>query len=112
MNEEQYAQIRAELASNDTEHKSFKRRLDDHDAALKKQGDILLLLERQSNAIERMGRSIDRLEKTVEGVTNRVGTLEKEPGEKWKKVTWEVVKYLLLAALGLLVGLIVKSPAA
>ena len=112
MNEEQYAQIRAELASNDTEHKSFKRRLDDHDAALKKQGDILLLLERQSNAIERMGRSIDRLEKTVEGVSNRVGTLEKEPADKWKKVTWEVVKYLLLAALGLLVGLIVKSPAA
>ena len=111
MNEEQYAQVRADLASNETEHKSFKRRLDEHDEALKKQGDILVLLERQSNAIERMGRALDRVEKTVENVGTRVETLEREPGDKWKKVTWEVCKYLLLAVLGLLVGWVIKSPA-
>jgi hypothetical protein len=35
--------------------------------------------------------------------------MEKEPGEKWKKVTWEILKYVLLAVVGLVVGLIVKQ---
>ena len=109
MNEEQYAEVHAQLAANDTEHQSFRRRLREHDEALKKQGDILVLLERQSNAIERMGRSIDRLEKTVEVVSNRVGTLEKEPGEKWKKTTWEILKYVVIAVLGVIVGRLIQG---
>lgn len=44
MNDEQYAQITAAVASNQTEHQSFKRRLDEHDAALKRQSDILIAL--------------------------------------------------------------------
>ena len=63
MNEEQYAQIKADLASNDTEHKSFKHRLDEHDEALKKQGEILLIMERQSNAIEKMSGAVGRVER-------------------------------------------------
>ena len=39
-----------------------------------------------------------------------VDAMEKEPGEKWKKVTWEVQKYVLLAVAGLLVGMILKTP--
>ena len=37
MNEEQYAEVVAKLASNETEHKSFCRRLDEHDALLREQ---------------------------------------------------------------------------
>ncbi|MBR3742283.1 MAG: hypothetical protein IKN04_17815 [Clostridia bacterium] len=104
MNEDQYADLRAQLAANEIEHKEIKRRLDNHAEALKKQSEILVLLERQSNAIERMGRSLDRVENTVESVDARVATLEKEPGEKWKKTTWEVLKYLVLAVLGWAAG--------
>lgn len=100
MNEEQYAQLKADLAANDTEHSSFKRRLDEHDAALKKQGDILIVMERQSNAIEKMGSSVMRVEKKVDSIDNRVAVLEKEPGDKWKKVTFEIIKYVVIAAVG------------
>ena len=36
MNEEQYAEVKASLASNDTEHGSFRRRLDEHDDKIEK----------------------------------------------------------------------------
>ena len=111
MNDDQYAEIHAQLAANEAEHHEFKRRLDNHADALKKQSEILVLLERQSNAIERMGRAIDRLEGTVESVASRVGNIEKEPADKWKKTTWEVLKYVILALVGLAVGWVLKTPA-
>lgn len=111
MTDEQYAEIHAQLAANEIEHKEMRRRLDNHAEALKKQSEILVLLERQSNAIERMGRALDRVEKAVESVDSRVGEIEKEPGEKWKKTTWEILKYVVLALVGLAVGWVLKTPA-
>ena len=109
MTDEQYAEIHAQLAANEIEHQDMKRRLDNHSEALKKQGEILVLLERQSNAIERMGRALERVEKAVEGVDSRVRDIEKEPAEKWKKTTFEVLKYVVLALVGLAVGWIIKG---
>lgn len=109
MNEEQYAKIVADLAANETEHSSFKRRLDEHDSAIKEQGKIFVALERQSNAIEAMNTSMGRVEKKVDGINDRVDALEQEPADKWKKVTWEIVKYLVLAIVGVAVGWIIKQ---
>ena len=111
MNDEQYIEMMQQLASNETEHKSFRRRLEDHDSALKKYGDMLVIMERQSNAIENMGGTMGRVEKKVDSIDNRVAVLEKEPAEKWKKTTWEVLKYILLALVGVAVGYVLKTPA-
>ena len=109
MNEEQYAEVMAKLASNETEHKSFCRRLDEHDALLREQNKIVVAIEKQSNAIETMNTSMGRVEKKVDSLSGRVDAMEKEPGEKWKKVSWEILKYVLLAIAGVVVGLIVKQ---
>lgn len=109
MNEEQYAEVMAQLASNETEHKSFRRRLEEHDALLKEQNKIVVAIERTSNAIETMNTSMGRVEKKVDSLSGRVDAMEKEPGEKWKKVSWEILKYVLLAIAGVVVGLIVKQ---
>ena len=109
MNEEQYAEIRADLAANETEHKSFKRRLDDHDALLKEQNKIIAVMERQSSAIESMNKSVDRVEKKVDSIDGRVAVLEKEPADKWKKISYEIVKYVVIALLGLAVGYVIKA---
>lgn len=109
MNEEQYAEVMAQLASNETEHKSFRRRLEEHDALLREQNKIVVAIEKQSNAIETMNTSMGRVEKKVDSLSGRVDAMEKEPGEKWKKVTWEILKYVLLAIAGVVVGLIVKQ---
>lgn len=51
MNEEQYAEVKAKLASNDTEHGSFRRRLDEHDEKIEKLQQTQILLERLTNAV-------------------------------------------------------------
>lgn len=109
MNEEQYAEVMAQLASNETEHKSFRRRLEEHDTLLREQNKIVVAIEKQSSAIETMNTSMGRVEKKVDSLSGRVDEMEKEPGEKWKKVTWEILKYVLLAVVGVVVGLIVKQ---
>ena len=110
MNEEQYEKVVAQLASNETEHKSFCRRLDEHDALLKEQNKIVVAIERQSSAIETMNKSMGRVESKVDSLSGRVDAMEKEPGEKWKKVSWEILKYVLLAVAGLVIGMILKTP--
>ena len=104
MNEEQYAEVVAKLASNETEHKSFCRRLDEHDALLREQNKIVVAIEKQSNAIETMNTSMGRVEKKVDSLSGRVDAIEKKPGEKWEKVTWEILKYVLLAIAGVVIG--------
>jgi len=104
MNEEQYAEVVAKLASNETEHKSFCRRLDEHDALLREQNKIVVAIEKQSNAIETMNTSMGRVEKKVDSLSGRVDAMEKKPGEKWEKVTWEILKYVLLAVAGVVIG--------
>ncbi len=110
MNEDQYAEVAAQLASNETEHRSFRRRLDEHDALLREQNKIVVAIEKQSAAIETMNKSMGRVETKVDGLSGRVDAMEKAPAEKWKKVTWEILKYVLLAALGIVLGLILKTP--
>ena len=104
MNEEQYAEMVAQLASNETEHKSFRRRLEEHDALLREQNKIVVAIEKQSNAIETMNKSMGRVESKVDSLSGRVDAVEKKPGEKWEKVTWEILKYLLLTVAGVVIG--------
>ena len=106
MNEEQ---IGAALASNETEHKSFRRRLDSCEEKLDKALDMQLVMERQSAAIENLGKGVGRVETKVDSIDTRVAQLEKEPGEKWKKIAFEVVKYIVIALLGLAVGYVING---
>lgn len=106
MNEEQ---VSAQLAANETEHRSFRRRLDEHDEQLRKQTDMLVIMERQSNAIENMDKSMGRVEKKVDSIDNRVAKIEQEPGEKWKKITFEIIKYLAIALVGAAGGYIING---
>ena len=108
MNEDQYTEVMAQLASNETEHKSFRRRLEDHDALLREQNKIVVAIEKQSAAIETMNTSMGRVETKVDSLSGRVDAVEKKPGEKWEKVTWEILKYVMLALLGILVGRLIQ----
>ena len=109
MGEDQLNQLLRDMASNEMEHKSFRRRLDDHDQALKEQSKILVAMERQSAAIENMGKAIGQLDQTIRGMDARVADLEKEPADKWKRISFEIIKYIVLAAIGVAVGYIIKT---
>jgi predicted RNase H-like nuclease (RuvC/YqgF family) len=102
--EDQIMELNKIIAGCEKEHQDFKRRLDNHAEELRNLRNIFVTLEEQGNAIERMGRSLDRVEKKVDNMDGRVESLEREPGEKWKKVSWEILKYALLAVAGVIIG--------
>lgn len=107
-NDERIEELLKDSASNATEHQSFKRRLSELEQSSKRQNDILLALQRQGDAIESMGKKIDSLAGSIDKTAKRLEAIEKEPGDKYKKLSYEVVKYIVLAVLGAFVGYFIK----
>ena len=102
-------QLLQSAAANEQEHTSFRRRLKELDDRIEKQNEILITLERLGNAIENMTKSLSRIETTIATVGDRVKKLETEPGDKWRKLSFEIVKYIVLAAAGVAVGCVLKG---
>ena len=109
MNEEQYAAIVGDLKANSKEHESYNRRLADHDEQLAKLSETYVMLERLSNSVANLTTGIGELKNAIQSVDRRVASLETEPGDKWKKISFEIVKYVVLAAIGVAVGYIIKG---
>ena len=109
MTEEQYAEVKAKLASNETEHGSFRRRLDEHDDKIERLQQTQILLERLTNAVNNLSTGVGELKTTVQRVDSRVAALEQEPADKWKKVTAKVLELILAAAVGYAISLLTKG---
>jgi predicted Mrr-cat superfamily restriction endonuclease len=97
-----------ETAANEEAHKSFKRRLDSFENSEKERTNILLALQRQGDAIENMGKKVGEIAVSVGNVEKRVDEIEKEPADQAKKLAFEIVKYIVLAIVGVIVGYFIK----
>lgn len=106
---ELHGKVERETGANATEHASFKRRLDDLEESSKRQNEILLALQRQGDAIEAMNGKIDRVATSMERIDRRVETIEHEPADRWKTVTLEIIKYIVLAVVGVAVGYFING---
>ncbi|MBQ8507493.1 MAG: hypothetical protein IJ466_08715 [Clostridia bacterium] len=102
------SKVDQETAANKAEHSSFKRRLDELEEGSKRQTEILLTMQRQADAIDSINTKIDKMTGSVERVEKRVDEIEREPGEKWKKMAFEIIKYIVLAAVGVAAGYFLK----
>ena len=45
----------------------------------------------------------------MDKLDKRISVIEREPADKWKKLAFEIVKYIVLAAVGVAVGYIIKG---
>lgn len=106
---ELHGKVERETAANEAEHKSFKRRLENLEESSKQQNEILLALQRQGDAIATMNTKIDRMGNSLDTMGRRVETIEKEPADRWKKVTFEIIKYVVLAVVGMVVGYFING---
>lgn len=104
MDEERINQLAAAMAANDKEHESFRRRLNEVERTGREHRDIMVQLERQSAATEKLAEAVKSQADAHEKLAGRVRNLEAEPAEKWKKITWEIIKAVVLAAAGLMIG--------
>ena len=108
-NEEHIAALREGMAANDKEHESFRRRLHEHDERLSQLSELTIAVRRQGDVMERVVESQKETQESVNRIENRVVQLEREPAEKWKKITYEVMRYVVLAAIGVAVGYFIQG---
>lgn len=97
------------VARHGEQIKNSCMRIDMLEENSRKQTDILLALQRQGDAIETMNGKLDIVAENVEEVGSRVAVLEQEPAIKWKKITFEIIKYIALAIVGVIVGYFIKG---
>lgn len=117
-------EVARETSANKEAHKEHERRLEALEESGKRQSEILVTLQKQADAIESMNGKIDnmsdkvdtkiddmsdRMENVVIKLDERIAIIEKEPGEKWKKISFEIIKYLVIAALGAGVAFLSKG---
>ena len=109
MNDEQYAEIIGALRANEQEHSSYNRRLHEHDEKIDKLQQTQIQLANLTNAVNNLANGIGEVKTAVQSVDKRVGELEREPADKWKKITWEIVKAVVLAASGAGIAILTKG---
>ncbi len=97
-----------ETGKNDAEHSSFKRRLSELEKDREERTKMLIAMERQGNAIEKMGEKVDGIAQSMGRVEKRVDQIEHEPAENAKRLKYEVIKYIVLAVVGVVVGYFIK----
>ena len=109
MNEDQYVTFAARLAANDKEHESYNRRLGEHDEHLQKLDQTYIMLERLTNSVNSLTTSVGDMRQTLQGVDDRVAAIEREPGDKWRKLTWKIVELVLAAVVGAAIAVFIKG---
>lgn len=93
MHDEDIKALRADMAANDKEHESFRRRLHEHDEQIN-------AIHTLATSVEKLADAMNETKKTVEKIDRRVEDIEKEPADRWKKITFEVVKAVVVALVG------------
>ena len=109
MNDEQYAEIIGALRANEQEHSSYNRRLHEHDEKIDKLQQTQIQLANLTNAVNNLANGIGEVKTAVQSVDKRVGELEREPADKWKKITWEIIKAVVLAAAGAGIAILTRG---
>lgn len=101
--------VAEKTGENAVAHQAMEHRLDVLEESMKEQNGILVTLQKQADAIESMNEKIDDVADGIKNVVTRIDKIEHEPGERWKQVTFEIIKYVVTAAIGAGVGILIKG---
>ena len=104
----QVSRLSERAAGDRADRRAILHRLEELEAGGKRLSGALMSLGRQGDAIEALNRKIDQLNENLSSVSGRVTEIEKEPGERWKKIGFELIKYIVLAAAGAVIGFVMK----
>ncbi len=85
-------------------------RLDCVEQEQKEQRGILVVIERLANGLDAVGKTIDRVDKKVDGLGTRITAIEQEPAGKWKSFTWAVLMIVVGAVVGYILSQIGLKP--
>ena len=93
IHDEDIKELRAEMAANNKEHESFRRRLHEHDEQIN-------AIHTLATSVEKLAEAMNQTKMTVEKIDRRVEAIENEPADKWKKISFEVIKTIVVLRVG------------
>lgn len=85
--------LREEMGANDKEHESFRRRLREHDEQIN-------AIHQLTATVGQLAQAMNDTKKTVEKIDRRVESLENEPADRWRKISFEIIKAVVVALVG------------
>lgn len=83
----------ARMKAVDDENSRQNHRIDKLEGALDKLNEL-------ASSVQVMAQNIATMTQELKRQSDRMEAIEKEPGEKWKKLTWLIVTGLVGAAVG------------
>ncbi|WP_238917271.1 hypothetical protein [Clostridium sp. YIM B02555] len=92
--------------------KSLWHQVEESKADRKELNERIIELERRSDVTEekfdRIFDAIEAIEKNVEKIANSLECLQNKPAKMYENLTSEVIKYVVLAAIGFIAAKIIK----
>lgn len=92
--------VAEETGTNEMAHKAIEHRLRILEQGYQQQNNILITMQKQADAIEAMSSKMDDLSNSVGKMSDRIAGIEREPADNWKKMGFEIVKYIVLLMVG------------
>lgn len=77
-------------------------RLESVEKDVKEQGKLLQSIDRLAMGLTRLDEKMTDLSCKIDGFGNRIKLIELKPAEKWERIIFEVLKYVVLAGVGFL----------
>ena len=71
-------------------------------AEVKEQGKLLQSIDRLAMGLTRLDEKMGDLSCKIDTFGSRINMIELKPAEKWERIAYEVLKYVVLAGVGFL----------
>lgn len=71
---------------------------------VKEQGKLLQSIDRLAMGLSRLDEKLTDVSAKMDVLGGRINLIELKPAEKWERIVYEVLKYLVLAGVGFLIA--------
>ena len=95
-------EVEKTISTHDECIKDHKRRLDGIESEVKEQGKLLNTIDKLVAGLARFDEKITDLSDKIDGLGSRINLIELKPAEKWERIIFEILKYVVLAGFGFL----------
>jgi len=95
-------EVEKTISTHDECIKDHKRRLDGIESEVKEQGKLLNTIDKLVAGLARFDEKINDLSDKIDGLGSRINLIELKPAEKWERIIFEILKYVVLAGVGFL----------
>lgn len=95
-------EVEKTISTHDECIKDHKRRLDGIESEVKEQGKLLNTIDKLVAGLARFDEKITDLSDKIDGLGSRIDLIELKPAEKWERIIFEILKYVVLAGVGFL----------